>query len=383
MPRMAVPTRPPRDMRLDVLRGWMQVSIFVSHAGLSLFAWGIHASWGFSDSSEQFMLLSGITLGSVFTLKRSRDGFASAWRDMRGRALRLWRTHLVVVFCFAAMVMLADRSGFAPGEVAWLGWTWLTEAPWFAVPAAAGLLYQPTFMDILPVFVCCMLLLPGFVRLLERLGDAALLLPIGLYAAVQVFGIAAPWLGPWRPGFNPFAWQLLFMLGIWLGRRTLLGAAPLPRPTLRGASPRAALTWAALVVLGLGLWLRAGQAGLLPPAPDMLATWSEKPDLAWLRLGHALALAWIVVAIVPREGTWLATAPARVMGAIGRQSLNVFCLGLFLSWALHAALRGFPAHALLLDLVMVPAGVVVLWAWAAWLGRPREPAYRLATARSQ
>jgi len=24
--------RPPRDLRLDVLRGWMQVSIFISHA---------------------------------------------------------------------------------------------------------------------------------------------------------------------------------------------------------------------------------------------------------------------------------------------------------------------------------------------------------------
>jgi hypothetical protein len=291
--------------------------------------------------------------------------------------------HLIVFLAFGAMVLAADRAGLVPGEAVRLGWTWLAEAPWQALPAAAAMLYQPTFLDILPVFVCCMLLLPGFVWLLERVGDRALLLPIGLYAAVQVFGIAAPWLGPWRPGFNPLAWQVLFMLGIWLGRRALLGAAPLTRPTLRGLSGRAVLTWAVLMVLALGVWLRAGQGGLLPAAPELLAAWSEKPDLAWLRLVHALGLGWIVVAVIPREGAWLATAPARVMAAIGRQSLNVFCLGLFLSWLLHAALRGFPAQALLLDLVLVPAGVAVLWAWAAWLGRPREPAYRLATARSQ
>lgn len=379
---MAAPTRPPRDVRLDVLRGLMQTFIFISHAQLSVFAWGIHASWGFSDSSEQFMLLSGITLGSVFTLKRVRDGFASAWRDMRGRALRLWRIHLIVFAAFGTMVLAADRGGFTPGEAEVLGWTWVTAAPWFAVPAGAAMLYQPSYMDILPVFVWSMLLLPAFVWLLERVGDAALALPVALYAATQVFGLAIPGLGPWPLGFNPLAWQLLFMLGIWLGRRALLGAAPLPRPALRGASPRVALTWAVLVVLALGVWLRAGQMGVLPAAPAILAAWSEKPDLAWLRLAHALGLAWLVVAVLPR-GAWVECAPARLLATIGRQSLNVFCLGLFLSWGLHATLRHFAGHALLIDLLLVPAGVGLLWAWAGWLGRPRQPAYRLATARSQ
>jgi hypothetical protein len=379
---MAVPTRPPRDERLDVLRGLMQVFIFVSHAQLSIFAWGIHASWGFSDSSEQFMLLSGITLGSVFTLKRVRDGFAAAWRDMRARALRLWRMHLLVFAAFGAMVLIADRSGFAAGDAEVMGWTWLTENPWFGVPAGAAMLYQPSYMDILPVFVWCMLLLPGFVWLLERFGDAALALPASLYAATQLFGLAIPGLGPWPLGFNPLAWQILFMLGIWLGRRALLGAAPLPGPSLRGLSARSALTAAVLSVFALGIWLRAGQMGLLPPAPASLVAWSEKPDLAWLRLAHALGLAWIVAAVLPR-GPWMQTLAARLLATIGRQSLNVFCLGLFLSWMVHATLRAWPAQAPALDLLVVPGGVALLWAWAAWLGRGRAAAYRLATARSQ
>jgi hypothetical protein len=285
------------------------------------------------------------------------------------------------------MVLMADRIGFAPGDAEVLGWSWAAEAPWFALPAGAAMLHQPAFMDILPVFVWCMLLLPGFAWLLERFGDRALILPVGLYAATELFGLAIPGLGPWPLGFNPLAWQVLFMLGIWLGRRTLLGAAPLPRPALRGAPwPRLALSWAAVVVLLLGVWLRLGQMGVLPEAPEALADWSRKPDLGWLRLVHALALAWIVVAILPRGAAWLETPAARALATIGRQSLNVFCLGLFLSWFVHASLRHWPQHALALDLVLVPACVGLMWALAAWTGRkrpPRLPAYRLATARSQ
>ena len=66
---------PARDTRLDLLRGWLQLQIFASHAHGSLIgAWLISAAWGFSDSSEQFVYLSGFALGSVFTLKAHRGG---------------------------------------------------------------------------------------------------------------------------------------------------------------------------------------------------------------------------------------------------------------------------------------------------------------------
>ena len=76
-------TRPPRDQRLDVVRGVLQLSIFAKHIGFSFVGgWLIHSNWGFSDSSELFVLLSGFTLGSVFTLKQGRGGW---WAAMAGR----------------------------------------------------------------------------------------------------------------------------------------------------------------------------------------------------------------------------------------------------------------------------------------------------------
>ncbi len=87
-----IDARPPRDTRIDVIRGWLQLTIFASHAaGSWIGAWLIHGTWGLSDSSEQFVFLSGLMLGSVFTRKSLRDGFAAGARDMAMRTLRLYR----------------------------------------------------------------------------------------------------------------------------------------------------------------------------------------------------------------------------------------------------------------------------------------------------
>ena len=64
------PARPPRDTRMDIVRGWLQITIFMSHSfGSFIGGWMIHGAWGLSDSSELFVFLSGFTLGSVFARK--------------------------------------------------------------------------------------------------------------------------------------------------------------------------------------------------------------------------------------------------------------------------------------------------------------------------
>ena len=371
--------RPPRDTRMDVLRGWMQVSIFISHTFGSIFFYGIHAAWGISDSSEQFILLSGLVLGSVFTLKRVRDGFRAATLDLGGRIRRLYLIHLTVFALFAAMTIWAERALPLPGLVEATGWKWLVTEPWYAVPGALALLYQPPFMDVLPVFVICMLLLPAFLWLLEKVGDRALLAPLALYLATQVFELRPMALGGTFFTFDPFAWQVLFMLGAWVGRRALIGAPPLPR--------HPAMFAAAGTIVALGLWIRLGHHGVVPASADFVELLAEKGRLGPLRLLHALALAWLVSALVPRDAAWMHGVVPRMLATIGRQSLQVFCFGLFLSWWVATAFHELPAQAWWIDLVAIPLGVLILGAFARWRevqrAAPPKPAYREATARSQ
>jgi hypothetical protein len=233
---------PARDLRLDVLRGWMQVSIFISHVVGTQLSWGIHAAWGVSDSSEQFLFLSGFTLGSVFALKASRMGETAAARDLGGRTLRLYATQMKLFLAFMALVMLSCWLLPWAGQLDKLGWRFLVEHPWQAIPGAAAMLYQPSFLGILPSFVFSMLLLAPFLWLHARIGAWALLPSGALWAAVQAGWIATPGIGPDGLAFDPLAWQFLYMIGATMGVRALHGR-PLPRHWLL-------LVLAAAVVLG-------------------------------------------------------------------------------------------------------------------------------------
>ncbi|MBR0669898.1 OpgC domain-containing protein [Neoroseomonas soli] len=356
-------TRPARDTRLDIVRGWLQISIFGAHAVGSAFgAWGIHAAWGLSDSSEQFLFLSGFVLGSVHTLKERRDGAGAAGRDIWQRAGRLWLTHLVLFCMFGAMILWAEMALPLPGEVDRLAWRTLADAPWAALPGAALLVYLPNYIDILPVFILAMLALPGFLWLAGRLGAVALLVPGLLWAGVQA-GLWHYW--SWLPtGLDPLAWQFVFMLGAWFGRQALLRGAAMER---RG--------WGialAFAILGLGLFQRVAEHVAGGFALDAELAWvlAGKTHLGPLALAHGLALAYLVAVLVPREAAWMRAAPAQALTAVGRHSLNVFCVGLFLSWGVTAAFRLAPG-VWWVDPVLTLGGIAVLVACGLAMERRR------------
>lgn len=353
--------RPPRDPRLDILRGWLQISIFGAHAvGTWFGAYGIHAAWGLSDSSEQFLFLSGLVLGSVHTLKARRDGVGAAGRDMWHRAARLWRFHMVLFAVFGAMILWAGMAMPLEGEVDRLGWRMLADRPWWALPGAALLLYMPNYLDILPVFILSMAALPGFLWLVDRLGAAALLVPGLLWAGVQA-GLWSYW--SWLPtGLDPLAWQFVFMIGAFCGRAALLHGAAVRR---RGW---AVLASVAILLLGLAQRVAEGfGAGL-----DVETIWTlaGKTHLGPLALLHGLALAYLVAVLVPREAPWMHHPAAATLAAVGRHSLHVFGLGLFLSWSVTALLRLHPGLPWL-DPALTLAGIAILVGYALAMDRRR------------
>ena len=348
-----------------MVKGVLQLSIFAKHIGLSFVGgWVIHSNWGFSDSSELFLLLSGFTLGSVFALKQTKAGWAAAAWDMLGRAVRLYRTHLLVFALFGLMVAIACHT-VLPGESDRLGWTRVLATPLEVLPAILLMLHQPAFMGILPSFVWGMLLLPGFAWLWGRIGESAILLPLGVYAVVQVLGWHVPGVE-----FDPFAWQVLFLGGAWLGRRALLRGRALALPPVWDR----VVTVGAGSVLAVGLATRVALHGALPEiglwaAPFAEPAWiTEKAGLPVTALVHALALAWLVARFVPKDAAWMRVAAAEWLAAIGRKSLEVFCLGLFLSWGATQVL-GLAPGSWALDLGLTAAGMMALGAWARWLGR--------------
>ena len=353
------PPRPPRDTRVDIVRGWLQLTIMASHVGGFASLWLIHASWGYSDSSEQFVLLSGLMLGSVFTLKRLRDGWWTAVRDMAWRVVRLWRTRLVTLLGFGVMLIALDRT-VLPGITGSYSFGFLMQDPLRATATAAALLYNPAYLDVLTTFLLGMMVLPAFILGFERFGAWMLLPSVGLWAAVQWWHLPAPDLAPDSPtAFNPLAWQLLFMLGAYAGRRRLLTGRSLPSGRW--------ITWLAGAIVAFGAAARIAQyagldRGLLLPVIDGV----DKLELSPLRLVHALALAVLVARLTPMQADWMRRWPASVLAAIGRHSLNVYCIGIFLSFGISRILSAAGPADGWLEAPLILAGFVLLGWYARW-----------------
>ncbi len=353
-------------------RGWLQASIFASHIANSwVGAWLIHRPYGLSDSSEMFVFLSGFMLGSVFTRKQARDGWRAAAIDLLRRTRRLYRIHLTVCACFLLM-LTASSWLLVPGDLRRLGWGYLLDSPTHALPHLLVMIYEPNWMDILPVFIWCMLALPLYAALERRIGLWALIPSLLAYLATQTGWITSPSLtDDIGMGFDPFAWQLLFLGGAALGKRALLNGQALPFH----ASWRLAATAAAILVLLMSLYIKLCWFGVLPgPAPMPEASWiTDKQELVWPRVLHAGAIAWLVAAYVPRDRAWMHLRPASWLAAMGRHSLEVFCLGLFLSYIVSTTMRLNPAWAGLIDPVMAALGLIALVLFAQRLERGRPP----------
>ena len=125
--------------------------------------------------------------------------------------------------------------------------------------------------------------------------------------------------------------------------------------------------------INIGLLALVGMRFVAPI--DEPAWLNAKAQLPVMALLHALALAWLVARFVPRNAGWMHRRAASWLAMIGRHSLEVFCLGLFLAWGATQLLRLAPAS-WSLDFGLTLAGAAILWAWAAWLdGRKPGPVH--------
>src|SRR5262249_21186065 len=140
--------------------------------------------------------------------------------------------------------------------------------------------------------------------------------------------------------FNPFAWQLLFVFGAWCA----LGGAERLSPVI--LSPITAMAAAAFLVFALFVVATWHVPGFDAMMPGWLADWLyptdktnldvlDKTNLGVLRFLHFLSLAVLTVRVVPRDWPKLTSRWLRPAIICGQHSLEIFCLGVFLSFAAH------------------------------------------------
>jgi len=356
-----------RYLVLDSTRGLMLVQMLLNHLmWIVPFYIPIQVVTLNLSSAQGFLFISGCLAGIVYGAKpKTGAGLVKkAWF----RAFEIYAYQLTAVILASGWVLLhlvlKDGLVYFSSEV-----PHLYVDPRWAVGLSAALLNQPGFIDILPLYIGFMLLLPlGIAALRRNLWWLVLLISFGAWAASGTIDLPlrpaflaelAPLLAL-NPGYFDFsAWQLVFFLGLVLGFQHVHRGWRVEGPWWLTISVLAA-------VLGISV-IRNGLFGAPDEVALGIADSVDKPELGWLRLLHFMLFVYLFAWAARRRPGWLTF---RWLTFLGQHSLQVY--------AFHAVLI-YALKPLLLDLhyfdgndglaYLVVAGAVVSLTIPAWIHR--------------
>lgn len=347
-----------RDRRIDVLRGFALLTIFIDHLTGNFLGTLTLRNFAFCDAAELFVLLAGLSSMMAYGATFEREGAGRALRRVGARCVRIYLFQIGLLLATLAILQRwlthfgMEPHGIAPmlrGGVRGLKHGLVLHA-------------LPSNLNILPLYIILLAFFPVVYLGMRRrpgvtlLGSAALWLAANLDPNLN--------LSNWMDGqgwfFNPFAWQFLFVIGV--------AAAYLQRHG--GTLPRNRwVVWACAAYVGFALLATAPWAnwGLDWRPIDIAAP--DKTALAPLRLMNVLALVYLLMTAPAFDrlarARWLG-----FMALCGRHSLEVFATGTLLSLLGRLAFRTF-GTGWELQLLVNGVGFATLITVARTMERPR------------
>jgi hypothetical protein len=317
----------PRDLRLDFFRGLALLLIFVAHVPDNWLARYRPGYFGFSDSADIFVFVSGYAAALAYGRVFLRAGFLVGTARIVKRFSELYAAHLGLFFVVAAACVAGNR--LLSTDVDYVG---LLNLGYFfdnAQEALYGLFtltYVPNYFDILPMYMVALTMLPMIMLLGRVHRTLACAVCVALYLAVPIFRLELPaeiaFRRPWF--FNPFAWQMLFYTGFFLGSGWV--KAPPSR-----AWPAVLCVLFLILSIPLSHYPTYSHVAWLSALEKHLEPFTTKTNLGVLRLIHFLCLAYLMVFLFKGREQVLKGKIAAPFVKTGQQPLPVFVTGMTLS----------------------------------------------------
>jgi len=314
-----------RRLELDAARGLMLVWITLTHLPTAASAY-VNQPFGFVSAAEGFIFLSALFTGRIYFRLAEHDGYKAMTLRLWSRTWRLYCYHaLLLAFAFLVAVPIASR-GNRPGLHNLLDFYFMA-GPKRSVIEAFLLIYRPPLLDILPMYIIFLMFTSGALLLARRIGWKPILWTgFALWALAQfglrvdAYTVASKIIPAHIPlnemgSFDLWAWQFLWIVGVWLGVRWAQNNLPIEKWAKRAVIP------AALIALAGFALRRALEHGVqLGPTEFLFDKWHLGP----LRAVDFTAVALLLV-VTQRIWKPLAVGPLVLMG---QSSLQVFCVHL-------------------------------------------------------
>ena len=350
-------SRGKRDYRLDFFRGIALLFIFIDHIPDNVVSYFTLRSFAFCDAAEVFIFISGYTAALAYAPVFDREGVAMGIARIYRRVWQLYVAHLCLFMIFNAEVAYTMRFFKNPLFADELQVGDYLDNPGEAFIRVLLLQFQPSLLNILPLYIALLLVLPFFILCIRRN------ILLGLVPAAVLYGIAN--LFSWNlPGFpegrlwffNPLAWQFLFAIAATLGFARTKGWTLVPT--------HGSLRWVALgfaVVAGvISLsWTLHETLPKFPPLTVLPNLWFDKTMLPPARLLSILALAVLADHYVSRDAAFITSRAGWITVLCGQNSLQVFCLSILMSVLVNFALN-LVGYGILPQMIATVAGVLFL-----------------------
>jgi hypothetical protein len=361
-----------RDSRLDLFRGLANWAIFLGHIPNTALAWLTTRNYGFSDGADLFVFISGYTAAFVYARMMLKRGFLIGATRLFKRVWQLYVAHILIFVFYLTSVHYLAHEFDIPHLMDQFNVTRLMEYPVETLTQGLLLKFKPLNLDILPLYIVLMSLFAPVLWLMLRYKNWIMLGSALLYLAARHYG----WNFPSYPSgvwyFDPFTWQLLFVLGAWLA----LGGA---RSLHLLVQSRLFLIMGVIYLLfALAMTL----AGKLPELQDLIPLQlfetfnpNDKTNLAPYRVIHLGILVALVVRFVPIDWPGLGWPIFRPLIKCGQQSLEVFCVGVFLVFIAHVVLETI-SDSFFAQLLVGAAGLAIMTgvayyrSWSRQVDRP-------------
>lgn len=358
-----------RDLRLDFFRGCALIFIFLDHIPDNAVSYFTLRSFAFCDAAEVFIFISGYTAALVYARAFDREGIAMGTARIYRRVWQLYVAHICLFMIFNAEVAYTMKFLNNPLFSDELQVADYLDNPGEAFIRVLLLQFQPSLLNILPLYIALLLILPLVLLAIRRNVLLALVPSAILYLVVQVTDLNMPGFPEghhWY--FNPFAWQFLFVVA------AVLGVVNASRPD--------ALHWVrwlvapavafAIVAAVLRMsWMVHEVFPSVPLYVHLPASWFEKTDLRLPRLLSMLALVLVTARFIAPDARFMTSRAGWIIVLIGQNSLYVFCLTILLSVA-ATFIISLTGGAVLPLLAVNVGGVLIMFAMGLLLAWFKE-----------
>jgi hypothetical protein len=356
------------DLRIDLLRGLATWFLFLDHVPHNVVNLVTLRNFGFSGATDVFVFVSGYAAAVLFGTMAHERGFVVTTTRMFRRMWQLYAAY-VVLFVIYIDIIGNVAAQYATTEIIdEYNVTGIVDHPIRTLMRGVMLQAKPLNLDTLQLFIALMAFFPLVLWSILRRPNLTLAASFLLYAAARMFDWSLPSFpsGSWY--FNPFCWQLLFVLGSWFA----LNGARLTAAAQRMAWLRiaAAVYLVFALVVALASHAPAAAAALADFGLDPF-TRTDKENLAPYRVAHLLALGLIFTYLVPRCLPALRSRLLQPVMKCGEEWLASFCVGVFLSFAAHFILITGPAS-IAMQVLVSATGIAMMTAIACYLSWSRR-----------